>query len=80
MCAVMLISLRLAGLRGSAEPDASPFLAISRQGTNVVVAWAFGDLQWATSLQGPWTTLSNAASPSVLPPPRRPGSFACDDR
>ena len=64
--ALLLLVAQPSG-RVCSEPDAPPFLAISRLGTNVVVVWAFRDLQSAATLQGPWSTLSNAASPVVLP-------------
>ena len=51
---------------GLAHPEPPPFLSIHRQNTNVVVVWNFGRLQSAFNVKGPWTTLTNAASPVVL--------------
>ena len=62
---LLLVSLPSGGV--CSEADAPPFLGFSRLGTNVILVWAFRDLQSAANLQGPWSTLSNVASSAVLP-------------
>jgi len=42
-------------------------LTIAPSGRNVVVSWSAGTLQEATSLTGPWTPVSGAASPYTVP-------------
>jgi hypothetical protein len=38
-------------------------LGIQRAGDSVVINWPLGTLQQASSVAGPWTTVSNATSP-----------------
>jgi hypothetical protein len=49
--------------------SAPPALAVSslKAGTNIVVLWSGENLQTADSLNGPWTTISNATAPWVTP-------------
>jgi hypothetical protein len=44
--------------------DPAPAVKIQRNGTNVVVSWNLGRLQWANSLTGVWT-ISNDSSPHI---------------
>jgi len=57
---------------GAPPKEPPPFLEIKRIGHHVVVTWRGGELQRATNLLGPWLTLSNAASPALLPVDRPP--------
>src|SRR5690242_4060001 len=44
-------------------PDDPIYFTIIRQGTNAVLVWNSRQLQWAPTVQGPWETITNAASP-----------------
>ena len=47
-----------------------PRISIARQGAALAVTWSAGSLESAVSVSGPWTAVSNAASPySVTPDP-----------
>jgi hypothetical protein len=49
----------------NAEPitpyDPPPVVKIQRNGTNVVVSWNLGRLQWANSPTGAWTTVNDSS-------------------
>ncbi len=65
----VLLSYGFLGLNsgGSPPPSDPVYFAIFRVSTNAVVVSNGGVLQWASNLNGPWTTLTNAASPLTLP-------------
>ncbi len=48
------------GITGISSP---PVVSIQPSGANVVVSWTEGFLQQSSSLNGPWTYVTNAASP-----------------
>jgi hypothetical protein len=52
-------------LLGKANPN--PTASSIAAGSNLIVAWSGEGLQEATSLNGPWTTISNVTSPWIAP-------------
>jgi hypothetical protein len=46
------------------------FSSIQASGANLIITWTGGTtLQSATSLSGPWTTVTGATSPATVPKP-----------
>ena len=41
--------------------DPPPVVKIQRNGTNVVVSWNLGRLQWANNLTGTWTIVNDSS-------------------
>jgi WD40 repeat protein len=47
--------------------DVAVDLRIERLPTEMKLTWAYGDLQHATGVNGPWVTMTNAVSPLAIP-------------
>jgi hypothetical protein len=45
-----------------------PSIGVARQGASLVLTWSGGSLESATSVVGPWVTVSTASSPYSVTP------------
>ncbi len=74
----MLLVFGLAGPNLSNAPGSTsePYMVvILRTNTKIAASWIDGTLQSATDLNDPWTTLSNATSPTIHPATGASGYF-----
>jgi hypothetical protein len=64
--------IALASTSRASEPSS---IHIERRGGKVVVTWNGGELQAAATVLGPWSSLTNAASPLTLVSPAQTPVF-----